>query len=203
MRPDKQNDSKIDSSESVKIHLHYLDHFFRIEQNEELQSEQKIKFFLALATGIMALLSGLMYEEISFIILAVFLFVLFLLGLFIFASVIWSDRKIKQHRQLWTISYEAIKTIDPSVVRYRERLNEMDDQKIFSLLRKSKGTLTQIMWFIEGVLFAALMFALGIILDLQLTDRIILSIIPVIFVLIVLRFWAKYIKKGITKNGNN
>ena len=207
MTPDKQNNSKIDPSERVKIHLHYLDHFFRIEQNEELQSEQRIKFFLVLAAGIIAILS--MFIKLNFItkdsliILAVILFVLFLLGLFVFARVIWSDRKIKQMRQLWTISTEEIKIIDPSVVRYRERLDEMDDQKIIWPLRIFKGTLTQIMWFVEGVLIAALMFFLGIILDCQLACRIILSFITTVLVLIVLSYWANYIKKGITKNENN
>lgn len=207
MTPDKQNDSKIDSSERVKIHLHYLDHFFRIEQNEELQSEQRIKFFLVLAAGIIAILSMFIKLNIItkdlLIILAVILFVLFLLGLFVFARVIWSDRKIKQMRQLWTISTEEIKTIDPSVVRYRERLDEMDDKRIIWPLRIFKGTLTQIMWFVEGILVASLMFFLGIILDCQLTCRIILSFITTVLVLIVLLYWANYIKKGITKNENN
>lgn len=207
MSPEEQNGSKIHSSESVKIHLHYLDHFFRVEQNEELQSEQRIKFFLTLTTGIIAFLVVLfkfnINDDIPFKIIAVFLLVLFLLGLFVFARVIWSDRKIKQQRQLWSISYEAIKIIDPSVVRYKERQNEMDDQKIFSPLRKFKGTLTQIVWFIEGILIASFMFVLGIILDYQLTSRIILTCITLVCVLIVLWRWAKYIKKGISKNENN
>ena len=202
MSPGKQNDRKISPSERVKIHLHYQDYFFRIEQNEEFQSERIIKFFLALATGIIAFFTIMMRNNISkeilYWILAVFIIVLFVLGLFVFARVIWSDRKIKQMRQLRTVSYEAIKTFDPSVALYRKRLKEMNDSRIWWLLRMSKGTLTQLMWFIEGVLIAAFMFVLGIILDFHLTSRIILSFITTVFVLIVLWSWAKYIKKDIT-----
>lgn len=208
MNTDKQNDRKISPSERVKIHLNYQDHFFRIEQNEELQSERIIKFFLALTTGIIVIFTILMRNNISkeilYWILAVFIIVLFVLGLFVFARVIWSDRKIKQMRQLRAVSYEAIKTFDPSVAPYRERLKEMNDSRIWWLLRMSKGTLTQIMWLIEGILIEALMFVLVIILELQLTDRIILLIIPVGFVLTVLYCWAEYIKQGIDeKNENN
>lgn len=207
MNTDKQNDSKNRSSERVKIHLFYLDFFFRIEQNEEIQSEKRIKFFLVLVTGIIAILAMLIKfnidNEILFKILAIFLSVLFLFGLLVFASVIWSDRKIKQHRQLWTISTEVIKTIDPSVVIYEERLKEMDDNRIYSKIQKIKGTQTQIMLFIEVILFEASMFVLGIIFNPQLTYRILLLIIPVVFVYIVLRSWAHYIKEGIEKNKNN
>jgi len=202
MNSKEHDHSKIEQSESVKIHLHYLDHFFRIEQNEELQSEQRIKFFLALATGIIALLSVLKpissNDKISLEILAIFLFVLFLLGLFVFANVIWSNRKIRQHRELWAISYEVIKNIDPSVVRYKERLEKMDDENIILLFRIFKGTMTQIMWIIEGLLIAAFTFVLGSIINCQLVCRILMTLITLTFVLIILLCWARYIKKGIT-----
>jgi len=207
MNLEEHTNSKLAPSESVEIHLHYLDHFFRIEQNEELQSEQRIKFFLALATGIIALLSVLKpinaNDRISLEILAVFLFVLFLIGLFVFANVIWSNRKIRQHRELWAISYEMIKNIDPSVVRYKERQEEMSNQNICLPFRIFKGTLTQIMWIIEGILIAVFIFVLGTLIDCQLVCKIIIALITFTFVLIGLHLWAQYIKQGIRKEKVN
>jgi hypothetical protein len=198
----KQKDSKLGPSESVKIHLHYLDHFFRIEQNEELQSEQRIKFFLSLATGSIAIFSVLnkpsLQDDNSLKAFSALLFFLFLIGLFVFARVIWSDRKIKQHRELWTVSYDVIKAVDPSIARYRKRMDEMDDQNKFLTFRIFKGTLTQIIWFTEGVLIALFMFVLGTIQQCQPSCRIMLSLITGAVVLLLLFFWARYIKKGIT-----
>lgn len=188
---------KLESSESVKIHLHYLDHFFRVEQNEELQSEQRIKFFLSLTTIIIAFLS--LYKNDSLVILAFFLFVLFILGLLVFARVIWSDRKIKKHQELWRISYEAIKNIDPSVVLYDKRLEEMNDEKILLPFRIIKGTLTQIMWFAEGILVGAFMFVVGTIINLKLSYKLMLSGLTTIFILSVLGIWIVIIKRGISK----
>ena len=102
------SESKITPADSIKLHLHYLDHFLRVEQNEEAQSEQRIKFFLTFITGTIAIISiffnsvnnNLINNVSYFEILVVFLSFAFLLGLFVFARVIWSDRKIKQHRKL-------------------------------------------------------------------------------------------------------
>jgi hypothetical protein len=199
--------NELKPNEIVNLHLHYLDHFFRVEQNEGIQSEQRIKFFLTLTAGVIALLSAFSKfnpsaEKESLIILAVFLLFSFLLGLFVFASIIWSDRKIKQHRKLWNESYEVIKNIDPSVVRYKKVLKEMDDKRICKPLQICKGTLTQIIWFVEGILVLFSVFVLGITTNSKLVSNIILSSVITSIVLLLLWWWASYVKKGIEKNKN-
>ncbi len=45
--------------EVVQIHLHYLDHHTKVQDNEQVKSEQMIKFFLSLTVGSIVLLSSL------------------------------------------------------------------------------------------------------------------------------------------------
>jgi hypothetical protein len=199
------NESKITSADSIKLHLHYLDHFLRVEQNEETQSEQIIKFFLAFITGTIAIISifnnsdsnGLFNNENYYVVLVVFLSFAFLLELFVFARVIWSDRKIKQHRKLWDESYNAIKDIDQSVIGYQIKLKQMNDNNICKPLRMFKGTLTQIIWFTESFIFALLLVVLSTMFQCQLICRILLIIIPTACVLLLLKLWASYIKQGV------
>lgn len=199
------SESKITPADSIKLHLHYLDHFLRVEQNEEAQSEQRIKFFLTFITGTIAIISiffnsvnnNLINNVSYFEILVVFLSFAFLLGLFVFARVIWSDRKIKQHRKLWDESYNVIKDIDPSVICYQNKLQKINDNKIWKPLRIFKGTLIQIIWFTEGFILALLLFVLSIMFQCQLICRIFLITVPTAFILLLLRLWASYIKQGV------
>ena len=202
MDDEVKNENALGPAERIKIQLQYIDHFFGNEQDEKLQSEQRIKYFLTLAAGIIALLSIINHDSnnnISYGIFAVFLSFLFLLGLFIFASIIWSDRNIKRYRELWTEVQKTVKSIDPSLEAIEKRSGEMGDEGIVFPFNKFNGTLTQIIWFTEGSLVFALTFTLGKILCFKATLIIILSIFVTIVVCALLLWWASYIKKGITK----
>jgi len=192
---------QITPSDSIQIHLHYLDHFMRVEENEELQSERRVKFFLALAIGTISLISVLSEYKLDdkklLIVLLVAIILLSLLGSFVLASVIWSDRKIKQHRELWDLSYNNIKSIDPSVECYYSRLYQMDDSRILSPLGNFKGTLTQIIIFTESLLNAGIVIILSIYLKCELLNSIIVSIIIFFLSLFTLIAYAFYIKSGI------
>ena len=76
----------------------------------------------------------------------------------------------------------------------------MDDKRIYKPLRICKGTLTQIIWFVEGTILFFSVFVLGITTNSRLIPNIILSSIIAGIVLLLLWRWASYIKKGIENN---
>ena len=86
---------------------------------------------------------------------------------------------------------------------YDKRFREMDNNRILPFFRIFSGTLTQIMWFTEGFLMFALTFILARIFHFDITLTIILLIFVPIIILILLAWWAFYIKKGIVKETNN
>ncbi len=185
----------LNPADQIKIHQYYLDHFYRIEQSEELRSENSIKFFLTLSTIVTALLisPGLGLSK-NYLAIFFFLLILFALGLLIFARVIWSDRRIKQHQQLWGISHKNIQTFEPNVRHYSDFLSKMDDYRICFMGRTIKGTYTQIIMFTEAILFAVSFYYASIFLRVKWYDGISLSIILAVIIFLMLLLWGWYVK---------
>jgi len=203
MDKDKQNTEGLSNTDRVKIHLHYLDHFIRVEQNEELQSEKIIKFFVGLFTGIIAILTLVVKLEIfsHFLneILFTSLFILFLFGLLVYLRVIWSDRIIKKHRTLWRVSFEEIKNMEPFLENYDKKMETMKDEKFCLLFRAFKGTLPQIIIFIDSLIAFLLVCVVSNMLNCSLICTIIISFLAFVFVFIMLLWWFRHLKSDLVE----
>jgi protein-S-isoprenylcysteine O-methyltransferase Ste14 len=204
---DKDNNEGLSNADRVKIHLHYLDHFFRVEQNEELQSEKIIKFFIGLVTVISAIFTFFLKSPINnsdvkvelHCILIIGLSLLFIFGVIVFARVIWSDRKIKKHQELWTISYEQIKKIEHSIQCYRDKLDIMDDYKFKYPFRAIKGTLPQIMMIIDSIIAFLLMYVISSMLNCSIICSLLISFPTSVLVFIMFWGWYQHLKSDLVK----
>lgn len=211
MSTNKEINGNLSNTDRVNIHLHYLDHFLRVEQNEELQSEKIIKFFIGLVTAISAIFTFFLQSPIyisdvkveQHCILIIGLSLLFIFGVIVFARVIWSDRKIKKHQELWTISYEQIKKIEPSIQCYRDKLDTMDDYKFRYLFRAIKGTLPQVLLVIESLFFALIIFLLSKCFNYPEFSRYFLSCLAFCFMGVLLLWWYGHLKSDLDTKEHN
>jgi len=198
MKSKQYTKSKISPSESAKIHMHFLDMHTNNIESEERQSEQRIKFFLTLTTGTIALIAifrreGFFPNDLFWITLAS-LCTLFIYGLLTFARIIWRNRNIDRLNKLKSVSGELLEKLDPSVNEYAKCLSKMEGESKTSPY-DIKGTFAQFMYFTEGLLAAGIILTIGIHCNWGLLKNIIMTIYVLLTIPVILFKWSQKIRK--------
>jgi phosphatidylserine synthase len=183
----------------AQIFLHYRDTCLHAKENEEHQSEQRMKFFLGLVTVTLALLSFL-YKEKYFpyyqdIITLVSLFILFLYGLLTFSRIIWRSRENDRTDKVIQVLNESIESLDSYVGEKLRLAGKHINEPSVTLIRLVKGTLAQFMYLTEGLLVSGITFAVGVKCHLSDTVNWILSVFALLIVVILMFIWSQYVRR--------
>lgn len=185
-------------SERAEVYLHYLDLSFRSKEQEERQSEQRIKFFVTLATATVAIIGYFLREKpesgVLLLMTAVSLSILFLFGLITFARIIWRGQTIDQLNGLIKTVSDALKTLHPQFPAQltSQRLEEPKN----ALLKKLKGTLAQYLYLTQGLLIAGLTVTIGVWLGSQAVYIAVIAILLAIFVVFLMFKWSQQIRSA-------
>ena len=191
--------------EKLNFYREFRDSYLHMKENEVRQSEQRIRFYLALVTGTLAVL-GIIFnneslspniKEIALIALPI----LFVYGLLTFSQIIWSSHVIKNiditigtlNRLIKDLDNKLKEKID-SALRY--------EAHIIIILKHIKGTFAQYMYLTEGLLVAGFIFLIGFDQNSDTNSKLIISSIAVRAFLItvaLLYIWGNRVKNGISR----
>jgi hypothetical protein len=205
---EQNNRSKCELTDFEKIQtlLHFRDAHRQFKENEERQSEQRIRFFLTLSTGTVAViglfLRGNILSDSTFtfdptLTFLVALFILFWYGILTFARVIWDRRAVRRHDMIISNVGKAIAKLNPDLIKEINQQDYEDEENKNWLAKKIKGTLSQFMYVTECLLAVGFVITLGIKYDWPVLYIIAISLILPLIVFVFLFKWSEYIKKGI------
>jgi hypothetical protein len=196
--------ANIENSDLLTFYRDYRESFIRLKEIEVRQSEQRIRFFIALVTAIVAFIGILNNESTSlfdsFSVAAIAIPILLIYGILTFSQVIWSSHVIHNLDVTKGVLDKLIKERDHI---FKTRIDEADlrnDSKIIGL-RNLKGTFAQYMYLTEGLLVVGYIFLIG--LNLCPDKVFLISIFAVLgFTLttILMFIWGKKIKNGTKVN---
>ena len=147
--------------EKAQIYLRFIDLQTRSKENEELQSEQRIKFFLTLVTttvGLMAVIyrEGLFNSHVSWFVPSALL-ILFAYGLLTLSRIIWRSRAIDHHDRSLVALHLSIEKLDPSMAETL-RGGIRTYPKRSWLFEKLNGSLAQFTYVTEALLLWGIVF---------------------------------------------
>ena len=184
----------------LNFYRDYRDSFVSMREIEVRQSEQRIRFFLALVTAVLAFIGILNNDSARlfdpFIVAVIAILILLIYGILTFSQIIWSSNVIYNYDVTKGVLDELIKELDPILKAKLEKSDLRNDSKILGL-RNIKGTFAQYMYLTEGLLFAGLIFLIGLKLF---PDKIffisIVALLGFIVTATSLFIWGKKIKYG-------
>jgi hypothetical protein len=160
-KPSIPNESHFEESQ---IYLRRLESVIRSKETEEHQSEQRIRFFLSLITGIAAFIGILLREKINsdniLLISIISSSILFLFGILTFSRIIWSVSIIDDLQKGIAALDKLIFKLNPSIKQslIKEGIRGSINLKLLSHL---KGTYAQYMYLIQCLLCAGIIFLFG------------------------------------------
>jgi hypothetical protein len=200
MSKKRDKPSDLTPFESAQIHLHFFDLHRKVKDSEEHQSEQRIRFFLTLTTGTVALIAVLQREDFfknnSYLIILASLSILLLYGLLTFARIIWRNRSIDIHDKLMSSSGIMLQKIDPSTCLYGILTKKMDTE-INSIVQRLKGTYAQFIYLAEGLLAAGIVLTIGIHKNIVSYKYIVWAVYVFLSIPSLLFVWSQYVRSGV------
>jgi hypothetical protein len=185
--------------EKSQIYAQYRDYFVRSKEIEERQSEQRIRFFLTLVTGIAAFLGILLRENLSLhnllVISMASSIILFLFGIFTFTRIIWSVSIIDGDIKSISAMNNLINKFDPSIMQSFKDIDVRETVNII-VFKHIKGTYAQYMYLTDGLLGAGIVFIYGAVKPLPFSYTVIIAIEIFILVFFVLFMWSLIVRRG-------
>ena len=191
--------------EKLNFHREFRDSFIHSKENEIRQSEQRIRFFLALVTGTLAVL-GIIFNNESLstnitLIAEITLPILFFYGILTFSQIIWSSHVITNIDTTIGILNRLIKDLDNNL---KEKIDSAlrYEAHIIIILKHIKGTFAQYMYLTEGLLVAGFVFLIGFDQNSDTNSKLIISSIAVRALLItvaLLYIWSNRVKNGVSR----
>jgi hypothetical protein len=198
--------AKQSNIDKLTFYREYRDSFIHTKEIEVRQSEQRIRFFLALVTGIIAFIGIIIKDNSNYfdplLVALISLPILFVYGILTFSQTIWSSHVIHNLDITIGLLSDLIKELDPTFKDRIEHADLRDDSRMI-VLKDIKGTLAQYMYLTEGLLVAGFFFLLGfkyypnMICQLSIVAFIAFSI-----TVLVMLIWGTLIKNGIRGNRN-
>ncbi len=159
--------AKQSNTDKLIFYREYRDSFIHARDIEVHQSEQRIRFFLALVTGIGAFIGVLGSYKVTCkdffdptMVTLIALPILVVYGILTFSQIMWSSHVI--HNFNVNIKYlgDQITNLDPNLKKGFEKVDRRDDSNIF-ILSHIKGTFAQYMYLTEGLLIAGFIILFG------------------------------------------
>ena len=156
---------KISPPDVVHILLNYRDSYLRSKENEERESEQRVKFFLAVVTAALAVIGVILKEGYflnhRFLIAFFSLVILFSYGLLTFARITWRSRANDRLDGMINTLNKSIEALDPFVHQTLTPILKNDSEPKLPFIRDLKGTLAQFIYLTESLLAAAIIWTTG------------------------------------------
>jgi hypothetical protein len=149
------------SYSELNYYLNSYDLLTKTKESEVKQSEQRLRFFLALVTGTVAFIGIFIRENPSFLdaywVTIISISILSLYGGLTFSRLIWSSQVIHDLDVSIGIIQDLIKERNPVL---KEKLDnaKLDSYSKTSFFNYIKGTYAQYMYLTEGLLIGGLVF---------------------------------------------
>ncbi len=191
--------------DKLTFYLEYRDSIINTKEIEVRQSEQRIRFFLALVTGIAAVIGILGNNKSNIInpidVTLIAIPILIVYGILTFSQVIWSSHVIRNLDVSIVFLNELIKKLDPNLKKGYAKIDLRYESNII-VLRNIKGTFAQYMYLTEGLLVAGFIFLLGLKYYPDRLNTIYYIIVAVAFLItvIIMFAWSHFIKEGTKAN---
>ena len=188
----------LSSFEQAQIYLHLLEQRMRKQESEEKQSEQRVIFFLGIASvlaGFFTLLfqKGVSINEHGYAI-SLSLLVLSIYGWLTFPRVIWRNQAVELLDLEIHDLLDSIEALDPSVALYLNRSWHRDKKKRCWLIQHLNGSFTQYLYFSEALITGIFAYVLSVTLSLPLSWVIIIPVLVSLSVPIALYMWSQTVR---------